>query len=293
MISPGSTLSALKNINDPNSSDCLKDKIVAEEVKRSRKSPDTRILGLEPLEERLPVSVSILGLAGAAYLAQGESQNEAAYVAEQPVQGRLSVDFDLFSGTLADPLDTLARESQVGTTELLLQYKDGTCDAWGFFFTDVLRAQGIATQVKKIMLVPHFENISVTSPQGTPINLAGKDLHSNIAYAPNVGSHHGALPKERIFRYHVIVQYGDAYYDPSYGKKYDGISSGAAKLALARGVSSYGIILAGKYQDPLTGKLESIPDYYWQQPEYYGIYVGRNLGSSATATWINWINIDD
>jgi len=176
---------------------------------------------------------------------------------------------------------TIARDNNVGTTQKLLQYKDGTCDAWGFFFEDVLEVQGITSQMKKITPVPNPGILAPKSPQGTTLALGIHNLHSNIAYAAGKGSHHGVLPKERIFEYHVIVQYGDAYYDPSYGEKYGGISSGAARLALAKGIESYGIVIGGKYNG------NSIPGYYWQQPEYFGVYIEQNSGANAAVGWIN------
>ena len=180
------------------------------------------------------------------------------------------------------PFDTkqsIADEYNVIATEDLLRYKDGSCDAWGNFFIDVLAAQGISSQLKQVTIAPGTGNLPLNIPGvGGTAHLSNTPL--NMVMSPNDGKHHGVTPLKRLFKAHAIVQYGDSYYDPSYGEKYEGIASGAAKQSLAKAPESYGIYL-DRDDELIKNPKQTVAQIWNLDPVYDGMYFSFESGNTA------------
>ena len=141
--------------------------------------------------------------------------------------------------------------------EELLEYKNGTCEAWATFFQKVLGANGIAsTQVilsatepdDELMLTKDWTQNNGGSA-AAPYKWYILSHRSPFSLVPAYNGHsYGDLtssstlvgqgsypwaPAEKVFASHRIVKWpvgsNYSYYDPSYGKTYSGASLSAAE----------------------------------------------------------------
>lgn len=88
------------------------------------------------------------------------------------------------------------------TTTGLLANGDGRCGAWGNFFFDVLRAQGITSTVRGIK----------------PKDMPGATVYCFVV-RPTLPGQGNRFPPN-TFANHAVVTYGTRIYDPSYGHAY-------------------------------------------------------------------------
>jgi hypothetical protein len=143
-----------------------------------------------------------------------------------------------------NPLElSVATQKGVISTEGLLRERDGQCGAWALFFRNVIEAQGIdGASIIRVDPTPTPGAIYFPIP-GTA-HIGGRlytNAHDTMLMPENAGWHHGQKPLDRVFGQHFLVQFGDAFYDPSYGKKFDGVASGQARLALTNFIEQYGM----------------------------------------------------
>lgn len=120
----------------------------------------------------------------------------------------------------------------IADTDGLLRQGDGKCGAWARFFVDVLRAQGIDSDLQKI--TPPFSQAALDTDVHAVFGqdrLANKKTvgmfikNWNLANGPFSGIEHSpsGLPgqgnpnPESKFQDHSLVLYSTKWYDPSYG----------------------------------------------------------------------------
>lgn len=118
-------------------------------------------------------------------------------------------------------------DGQALTTEELLVQADGKCAAWADLLTDVLAAQGIASQRKTIVPKPiafadetygiWIKNYNFNEDFGFDIPNFGRIYQVNgVTDAVGVAAQSNGNPWSK-FADHEILVYGGKIYDPSYG----------------------------------------------------------------------------
>lgn len=145
-------------------------------------------------------------------------------------------------------LGSKASANNVNTTAQLLQHKDGKCSAWSEFLRDIATAQGLKVGITAVL------------PQ--------KDGYPVFMMPVGAGLHHGVQPLSRAWTNHIIVKYGNHYYDPSYGT-YLGESEDA-KRTMARSFEAYGV------WEETPGEIQSAR------------FVQMIAGNQAEADWVSF-----
>lgn len=114
------------------------------------------------------------------------------------------------------------------TTDVLLKEGDGKCGAWGDFFIDCLKAQGIDDAASKaiVPITPGAQGIVVNNWtfSGNGVRPSDPDQFFYVLGVDvqredgiNAQGENNIRPHSR-FTNHCVVKYNNEYYDPSYGK---------------------------------------------------------------------------
>jgi hypothetical protein len=142
-------------------------------------------------------------------------------------------------------------------------------------------------------ITPAYTPGTILLPIPGAIPMDELSVHTNMLLPVNAGWHHGQWPRERVFSQHFLVTFGDAYYDPSYGRKFDGIASGAARLELTNFIV-FGVVCPLWIPSVnVGGNLVTIGSLLASQIQNIDRYVNVFLHSaSATIPRNEWLTIE-